>query len=462
MPFQFETYVQLAKNFVLREVAKHAFEGDLHRGVLDMSKNNFPGRESTMRCCIYKEQAIFAERAKLALGGDTNNPNVIEVIEIACDECPVGGYEITPMCRGCIAHRCKDVCRSGAIVTDHKKAYIDKSKCTDCGLCEKVCPFNAIRNYRRPCEKVCKAGAISMKNMHEAQIDNDKCTSCGSCIHQCPFGAIMDKSYIVDAVNLIMDSEKTGGKLVAIIAPSIAAQFTHVKLGQVVSAIKALGFHEVVEVATGADIVAASEAKELVEKGLLANSCCPAFVKYVESKFPEMKEILSHSPSPMAVIAKKIKDNEPDTKVVFIGPCTAKKMEWKLEHVHPYVDCVITFEELYALLGSRNIDMATFEEDALNDATFYGRMFAVSGGLVGAVQESLKKQGHSDFEFNPAICNGLDECRKALLKASKNALAENFIEGMACEGGCVGGAGCLKRDARSKIDVEKYANEAKK
>ena len=462
MSVQFETYIQLLKSYVLREVAKRAFEGNLHKGVLDISKINIPGKQDTMRCCVYKEQAVFMERAKLAMGGDDTNPNVIEVIEIACDECPIGGYEITRMCRGCIAHRCKDVCRPNAIITDQKRTYIDKSKCTNCGACEKVCPYNAIHNFKRPCEVACKTGAISMKKTHEAEIDNDKCIACGSCVYQCPFGAIMDKSYIVDAINLILDSEKEGGaEVYAIIAPSIASQFTYVKLGQVVSAIKALGFNHVMEVAKGADIVAEAEALELVEKGILANSCCPAFVKYVESKFPEQIKLLSCSQSPMTVIAKEIKAKDPTAKVVFIGPCTAKKMEQKRDDVRPYVDCVLTFEELHALFESKDIDLTLLEEDALNDASYFGRMLAVSGGLVGAIGDSLKTQGYNDFEFNPVICDGLDDCRKALLKASKNALAENFIEGMACEGGCVSGAGCLRRSPRNRMDVEKFANEAK-
>jgi len=463
MKAQFETYVQLAKCCVLREVAKQAFAGELHKNILDISKINIPGREPTMRCCVYKEQAIFAERAKLALGGDDNNPNVIEVIDIACDECPVGGYEITSMCRGCIAHRCKDVCKPGAIITDNKKrTYIDKSKCINCGLCEKACPYNAIHNFKRPCEVACKVNAISMKDTYEAHIDNEKCIACGACVYQCPFGAIMDKSYIVDVIDLILESErKADGKMYAIVAPSIASQFTYVKLGQVVSGIKALGFNHVVEVAAGADLVAAAEAKELAEKGLLANSCCPAFAGYVKIQFPELTHYISHSLSPMAVIAKRIKEKDSDAKVVFIGPCTAKKVEWKQDNVRPYVDCVITFEELFALLESKDINLTSLPEDELNDATYFGRMFAVSGGLVGAVGESLRAQGFNDFEFKPVICNGIEECRKALIKASKNVLEENFIEGMACTGGCIGGAGCLRRSPKNRLEVEKFANEVK-
>ena len=115
---KFDTKVQHLKYKVLREVARLAFEDALLENVMEIPKKIAPGKKPTMRCCIYKERAILAERVKIAMGGDKENPNVIEVIDIACDECPVGGYEVTNACRGCLAHRCEDVCRFGAITFD--------------------------------------------------------------------------------------------------------------------------------------------------------------------------------------------------------------------------------------------------------------------------------------------------------------------------------------------------------
>ena len=135
---KFDTKVQHLKYKVLREVARLAWEDKLLENIMDIPKKLVPGNEPTMRCCVYKERAILGERVKLAMGGDKNNPNVIEVIEIACDECPVGGYEVTNACRGCLAHRCEDVCKLGAISFDHNHvAHIDKSKCKECGACAK-------------------------------------------------------------------------------------------------------------------------------------------------------------------------------------------------------------------------------------------------------------------------------------------------------------------------------------
>lgn len=454
---KFDTKVQLIKYKVLREVAMRAWEGNLAEHIPDMPKVIIPGSEATMRCCVYKERAIISERIKLSMGGDRSNPNIIEIIDMACDECPVGGYEVSSSCRGCIAHRCEEVCPRDAISFDHRqKAYIDKQKCVGCGKCAVVCPFNAIRDEKRPCENACKVGAISMGENKVAQISSGKCIACGACVYQCPFGAIQDKSHILEAIRLLKDKEQ---KLYAIIAPAIVTQLTYAKLGQVVSGLKALGFHTVVEAAQGADMVALKESVELAEKGFLTSSCCPAFVDYVRKAFPSMAQHISHNLSPMAEIAKYIKDREPDTKTIFIGPCTAKKAEYKTEAVRPYVDCVLTFEELQALYDSREIDLATLPEEELNDASYFGRIFAKSGGLSEAVGQALKEQG-IEFELRLAVCDGIEQCKTALLKAERGRIEENFIEGMACNGGCIGGAGCLNRGPKDKNAVDKYGKEA--
>ncbi len=459
---KFDTKVQHLKYKVLREVAKLAWNDTLLDNLLDIPTTIVPGNTPTMRCCVYKERAILTERMKIAMGGDSDNPNVIEVIEIACDECPMGGYEVTNACRGCLAHRCEDVCRFGALSFDENHvAHIDKTKCKECGSCAKVCPYSAIISRRRPCENACKIKAIRMNENKAAAIDNSKCISCGACVYQCPFGAITDKSFILDAIDIIKKSENnTKYKVFAVIAPSISSQFTYAKLGQVISGLKKLGFHTVVEAALGADMVAYAESAELAEKGFLTSSCCPAFVSYIEKSFPDLLPFVSHNLSPMATIAKYIKEHEAPAKVVFIGPCTAKKAEVQKPEVAQYVDVAMTFEELQALFDSREIDITGLEEDVLDNASYFGRIFARCGGLSDAVAEGLKEHGLDDFELKACSCDGIEACRVALLKKSKNLSDANFIEGMACVGGCIGGAGCLTHGEKNKAEVDKYGKEA--
>ena len=458
---KFDTKVQYLKYKVLREVARDAWNDTLLENVLNIPKIIVPGKTPTMRCCVFKERAILGERVKLAMGGDKHNGNVVEVIEIACDECPAAGYEVTDSCRGCLAHRCEDVCKRGAITFDHNHvAHIDKSKCVECGQCAKVCPYAAIAHRTRPCQNACKVKAISINSDGAAAIDNEKCISCGACVYQCPFGAIMDKSFIVDVIDILKGSDfGKNYKVYAVVAPSIASQFTYAKLGQVITGLKKIGFHAVVEAALGADMVAMWESKEIAEKGFVTSSCCPGFVRYIQSAFPALEKYISHNPSPMAAIGRYIKGIDPTAKIVFIGPCTAKKMEMQREEVRPYIDSVLTFEELQALFDSREFDIKNLEEDVLDNASYYGRLFARSGGVTDAAVQALKEQ-NIDFEIKPEVCDGIEACKIALLKKSKNALAANFIEGMACEGGCVQGAGCLVRSPKNKMEVVNHAKEA--
>ena len=458
---KFDTKVQYLKYKVLREVAKHSWDDTLIENLWDIPKTISPGKEPTMRCCVYKERAILSQRVKMAMGGDKSNPNIIEVIDIACDECPAAGYEVTDSCRGCLAHRCEDVCKRGAISFDHNHvAHIDKSKCVECGQCAKVCPFFAIINRKRPCQSACKVKAIKINEDNAASIDNNKCIQCGACVYQCPFGAITEKSFILNAIDLIKKSDNNKNyKVYAMVAPTISSQFTYAKLGQVISGLKELGFFTVVEAALGADMVAMEESKELAEKGFLTSSCCPAFVQYVKTAFPALLPNVSHNLSPMGVLAKYIKSTDKNAKVVFIGPCTAKKAEAQLDSVKEYVDAVLTFEELQALFDSKDIDITTLEEGVLDNASYFGRIFARSGGLSDAVSQALKEQ-NIEFDLNPVVCDGIEECRVALLKKNKNVLNANFIEGMACVGGCIGGAGCLTHGDKNKAQVDEYGREA--
>ena len=269
MKIKYDTLVQALKFRILLEVAQDYWDGTLEEKKHKIPKLISPGPKSNMRCCVYKEREIVRERVQLALGGDKSNPNLLEVIEAACDSCPFSGIEVTDLCRGCLAHRCAQSCHRNAIsFGPDLRAHIDKSLCVNCGLCAKACPFQAITNRRRPCEVACKVNAIHPGEDGISEIDEAKCTRCGHCSAVCPFGAIQDKSYITDCIDILKGSE--GGKAYntyLIAAPSISAQFDWAKLTQVITGCKEIGFTNVIEAAVGADLVALYDAVELVEKG---------------------------------------------------------------------------------------------------------------------------------------------------------------------------------------------------
>ena len=456
---KFQTHVEYIKHRVLEEVARASWHGKLFERLVDIPKKINPTNKAISRCCIYKEQAVSLERVKLAIGG-SNHPHLVQVIDIACDECPVGGYEVTSACRGCLAHKCQSVCPKDAIRFDqHNHAVIDKSKCIDCGLCAKVCPYSAISNRQRPCVNACEVKAISMDEQKVAVIDYDACVACGACVNQCPFGAIMDKSYMIDVIDFIKRKQKDK-KVIAVIAPSIASQYKDVSVEKVIGGLYALGFDDVVEAAMGADMVAKLESEELVEKGFLTSSCCPAFVSLIEKHYPDLSQYISHNLSPMAVVGKHIKAKEPQAKLVFIGPCIAKKGEALKKSVRPYIDAVITFEELDALFDASEIKLNDLEEVAINDGSYYGRIFARSGGLTESVNHYVEAID-PDLQLQAIQCNGLKECIKALKKKALNIDVGHFIEGMACQGGCIGGPGSISQGPRDTIMVNQFGKKSK-
>ena len=454
---RFDTKVQFIKYKVLSEVARHAYKGDLNEKLLTIPKVISPGPTSSLRCCVYKERAIIEERLELARHGVKKDQNIISVINIACDECPVEGYRVTDDCRGCLAHRCKIACPRKAIsFGEDLKARIDKSLCVNCGLCAKACPYNAIQSRQRPCISACKANAISTGADGAAHINDEKCITCGSCVYQCPFGAISDRSSIVQIIESLKDPEK---HVYAIVAPAIASQFDYAKVLQVVTGIKMLGFYQVIEAALGADMVAYSEAQELAEKGQLVSSCCPAFVRYIKTNFPTLAEKISHNHSPMIAVGRYLKSIDEKAVTVFVGPCTAKKRE-ALEATDGCIDYVMTFEELQAVFNGREIDLTTLEETPIDNASYFGRIFARIGGLSEAAVQSLKEQ-NIEFTVKPAMCDGIDNIKSALNKMKRGTADFNFLEGMACMGGCIGGPCNITHEIKDKMDVDKFGKTSK-
>lgn len=457
---QFENQVQLVKHEVMKEVSKFAFDGTLKENIHNIPLIVDKGPEPRFRCCLHHERATTAERITMALGGNTDNPNIIEVLDSTCDKCLENRYVVTETCRGCLAHRCVQSCPVDAISIINNKANIDYNKCIECGKCKANCPYSAVADVMRPCRRVCPTKAITINKYKKAEIDNEKCINCGACVYHCPFGAIQDKSQIVDVINnLKMSSSNT----YAILAPAFSSQYNYVELGKVISALKLLGFKDIIEVALGADFVVEHESKEFVEYEksgkVLTSSCCPSFVNFIELKHPKLTDNISTVISPMIATSRLIKSIDTNSKVVFIGPCIAKKSEQRRYGVEDGVDFVLTFEELAAMISSKEIDLKELEPSPLNNASYFGRKFAATGGLTGAIKNHIETNNiHTNF--NPLKADGISECDKALKLLNVNRLGYNFIEGMACQGGCIKGPATMHYGKTDLKRLEEYSEQA--
>lgn len=465
MSYKFDTSVEMLKFNILKEIAKAVYDNKLDQEEKKIPLIISPGPESKYRNSLEVERSIINERIKIIKGKGYENKNVIQVITSACDHCPSTGYVVTSLCRGCIGHACANTCPKKAISIDNNHhAHIDKSKCINCGLCAKACPYGVILNFVRPCIKACAINAISIDKNGAAKIDDNKCVSCGACLQKCPFGAINDVSQMVSIIKTIKNNKKSHNpkKIYAIVAPSIASQFIGISVNKITESIVKLGFDKVVEAALGADMVAWEEGQDLVKKAVLTSSCCPAFVEYIRKFHPTITDKVSTALSPMAQIAKVIKQKNPNSIICFIGPCTAKKMEIRWDSVKPYVDYALTFVELRAMIASQNIDIANLKGIVLDDATAFGRGFATCGGLSTAVVEVLKEIGETNFKLCAQQCSGMKQCVEAITNLANGKSNYNFIEGMACDGGCVNGAGSLTHNALvSKALVGMHGKMAK-
>ena len=485
-----KTSVVKLRQEVFKEVAKVAFESAPDKVNDDIEAIPYkitPTEVPRYRESIYRERAIAAEQVRLAMGMslrpadkpvhitagiDQSNisdkyyePPLMQVIPSACDQCPDNEYEVSNQCRDCVAKACVAACPKDAIYVENGKTKIDQSKCIRCGKCKKACPYDAIAHKTRPCSQACGIKAITTDELGRAQIDNDKCVGCGQCMVSCPFGAIADKSQIFQLIQAI----KKGDYVVAEVAPAIVGQFGEgITPAIIKGALLDIGFKEVHEVASGADFGAASEAHQYVEEVVsgklpfLLTSCCPAWAMLAKKQFPQMIDKVSQSLTPMVATARKIKQKTPQARVVFIGPCAAKKLEASRMSVRSDVDFVITFEELAGIFAAKNVDFSKYiGERSLHEATGAGRGYAVSGGVASAIEKCIREY-YPEVDVKIEHAEGLEECKKILLLAKIGKKNGCLIEGMGCPGGCVAGAGTNISVEKAKAEVAKFvANSTK-
>ena len=474
---------------VFTEVARLSYEGQNYaQEVSRLPYKIIPGEVNSFRNSIFLERAIVSERIRLAMGlplrpmdeqAPTNSgmensviaqkyydPPLVNIIKFACNACPEKKVEVTNLCRGCLAHPCVDVCPKEALTfTPGGQTVIDQDKCIKCGKCVDVCPYHAIVKMERPCAAACGMNAIHSDDLGRAQIDQDKCVSCGMCLVNCPFGAIVDKGQIFQLIQAI----KRGDRVIAIVAPAFVNQFPGMTPAKLRVAMQQLGFSGVSEVAVGADLCTIDEAndfmKEVPEKiPFMGTSCCPAWSVMAKKLFPQYAECISMTMTPMVLTARLIKRSDKNVRICFVGPCSAKKLEASRHSVRSEVDFVLTFEELMGMFEAKGVDFASLPDDAndtFDDASGDGRGFAVSGGVAQAVVNAIHKID-PDREVKVASAQGLAECRKMMMMAKAGKYNGYLLEGMACPGGCIAGAGTIADPAKSAAMLSKYKAQASK
>ena len=469
---------------VFTEVARMAYNGGDYTTAEDLPYIIVPGDRPLHRESIFLERAIAGERVRLAMGLSIRpvqsrhlmtegmdaaaiaeqyyEPPLVNIIPYACHACPTNQYRVTESCQNCLAASCQKVCPKDAISFVNGKSHIDPDKCIKCGKCAKACPYHAIIHLERPCAAACGMDAIVSDENGKAVINQDKCVACGQCLVSCPFGAIVDKGQIFQVVQSIMK----GDKVIAIVAPAFIGQFgKHSTPGKFIAAMKKLGFKRIVEVAVGADMCTIEEAKDFMEKvpneqKYMATSCCPAWHSMIYKLFPGESGNISMTLTPMVFTARLMKKEYPGCKVVFVGPCAAKKLEAIRADIRSDVDFVLTFEELQGMFEAKEINFETIEPMYdLNEGTAAGRGFAVAGGVAGAVAK-LITETNPGVAVKTARAEGLRECRKLMTLAKAGKYDGYLLEGMACPGGCVAGAGTLLPVELAANVVGRYQNEA--
>ena len=433
------------KHNIMERVCRLEWEGNndpehIEQLVMDI----IPGPKPSYRCCVYKEREIVRQRIRLAMAKNPSyNPdshNIVQVIDPACDECPIAAYSVTDNCRFCMGKACLNSCKFGAITPGDTHMHIDPAKCKECGMCANACPYNAIVHLERPCKKACPVGAITYDEYGYCKIDDDKCIQCGHCIHSCPFAAIGSKTFLVDIIKDI----KAGKEVIAMCAPATEGQFgDDISMASIKEGLKRIGFADMVEVGLGGDMTAAYESAEWAEAyregRKMTTSCCPAFINMLKKHFPDQyRDNMSSTVSPMCAISRYLKATRPGCVTVFIGPCIAKKSEAQDKTVPGNADYVVTYGELRALMRSKDVKFGPVSHE-YQESSIWGKRFATSGGVADAVIECMKERGEDTSGLKLHRAAGGNECKKALTLLKVGRLPEDFIEGMVCPGGCVGG-----------------------
>jgi iron only hydrogenase large subunit-like protein len=313
-----------------------------------------------------------------------------------------------------------------------------KANCRSCYKCLRSCPVKAIR----------------IKN-DQAKIVEERCVACGQCLVVCPQNARQIKSDAYKIKNAIL----TGKTNIAIVAPSFAGAFSLEAPGQLVSALKKLGFQRVEEVALGAQVVTdlyMDYIKNGDRKSYITTSC-PSINYLIETYYPSLIEFLIPVDSPMLAHGKILKNTYDNCFVTFIGPCTAKKFESVESDNYGIIDAVLTFDELSKLLEEKQINLKELDPLPFDEnGTLTGRLFPVPGKL------SSEFEGKKINSYENITVDGMDRCLQ-LFKAMESGSIDNvIIEALACRGGCINGPAMPKDEVdffTRQRSIKKYIKE---
>lgn len=317
---------------------------------------------------------------------------------------------------------------------------------------------------KKNCRDVCFFNAISHREDGNVEISGDKCTGCAACIDNCKLQNLMDRKDLIPIFELLKGTDP----VYALIAPAFTSQFSEdVTPGKLRSAFKLLGFAGMIEVALFADILTLKEALEfdrLVREDkdfMLTSCCCPIWIAMIRRIYNQLMPRLPPSVSPMVASGRAVKKMYPKSKTVFIGPCIAKKSEAKDKDVNDAVDYVLTFEEIRDIFDAAGIRPADLPDDRREHSSTAGRIYARTGGVSKAVESTLKRlKPNRAVPFNAVQANGTLECKKLLAEIKNGEINANFIEGMGCPGGCVGGPKVLIDKEKGAYHVAKYGEKA--
>lgn len=325
------------------------------------------------------------------------------------------------------------------------------------GSCDCACEGDS------PCVNSCIYQAIGKDKQGHVIIDSARCVGCAQCIEACKSGKLTGSRDILPVLYALKNPR---GPVYALAAPAIAGQFGDgIKIGQLRSAFKKLGFADMVEVALFADILTLREALlfnrniKSAEDYMITSCCCPIWVAMVRKGYGQLLSHMPDSVSPMVASGRSVKAVDPHAVTVFIGPCIAKKVEARERDISDAVDHVLTFEETRDIFDAFQMNLSEMPDDTSEQSSKSGRLYARTGGVSEAVQETVRRlDPYRRITVKARQADGVPACKELLNQLKDGLIEDNFLEGMGCPGGCVGGPKTLIGSGEGRAHVNMYGD----